>query len=75
VAYEPDMQVCERETDLHPLVPRDVAAGTAIATLVHKMEFIDKLIFRASERDLDVARLLQPYTLSSSSLANELRDR
>ena len=70
-----EIQVREREMDLHPLLPGDVGADTAIAGLVHKMEIIDKLIFQARERGLDVVRLLELYTLSSSRLSKLLRDR
>ena len=70
-----DITVRERETDLHPPAPGDVGSDTAIAGLVHKMEIIDKLIFQASERGLDVVRLLDLYTLSSSRLSKLLRDR
>lgn len=72
---ESDIKVREREMDLHPPEPKRVDADTAIAGLVHKMEIIDKLIFQASERGLDVVRLLELYTLASSRLARMLRDR
>jgi hypothetical protein len=39
------------------------------------MEIIDKLIFQASRRGLDIVRLLELYTLASSRLARMLRDR
>ena len=70
-----DIQVRERETDLHPLAPGDVGANTAIAGLVQKMEIMHELIFQASERGLDVVRLLDLYTLGSSRLSKLLRDR
>ena len=70
-----NIEVRERQMDLHPPEPKEVDADTAIAGLVHKMEIIDKLIFEASERGLDVVRLLEIYTLASSRLAKMLRDR
>jgi hypothetical protein len=69
------IEVRERQMDLHPPEPKEVDADTAIAGLVHKMEIIDKLIFQASERGLDVVRLLEIYTMASSRLAKMLRDR
>jgi hypothetical protein len=39
---ESDIDVREREMDLHPLAPREVDADVAIAGLVHKMEIIDQ---------------------------------
>ena len=70
-----NIEVRERQMDLHPPEPKEVDADTAIAGLVHKMEIIDKLIFEASERGLDVVRLLEIYTMASSRLAKMLRDR
>ena len=72
---ESEIKVRKREMDLHPPAPKEVDADTAIAGLVHKMEIIDKLIFEASARGLDVVRLLELYTLASSRLARMLRDR
>ncbi len=75
VMSKSDIKVRAREMDLHPLCPGDVGADTAIACLVHKMEIMHELIFQASERGLDVVRLLDLYTLGSSRLSKMLRDR
>jgi hypothetical protein len=70
-----DIKVRQRGIDLHPPAPEKVDADIAIAGLVHKMEIIDKLLFQASQRGLDVVRLLELYTLASSRLAKMLRHR
>jgi hypothetical protein len=67
--------VREREIDLHPVDPEQGDVNTAIAGLLHKMEILDALIFRAKEHDLDIVHLLAIYLQASTRFGHLLRER
>jgi hypothetical protein len=67
--------VRQREIDLHPVDPEQGDVNTAIAGLLHKMEILDALIFRAKEHDLDIVHLLAIYLQASTRFGNLLRER
>jgi hypothetical protein len=72
---KPFLGVREREMELHPPDAAEVDANVAIAGLVHKMEIVDALIFRAKEHDLDIVNLLAIYLSASSRLGRLVRER
>jgi hypothetical protein len=72
---ERPLGVREREIDLHPIDPEQSDANTAIAGLLHKMEILDALIFRAREHGLDITTLLALYLQASTRLGHLLRER
>jgi hypothetical protein len=65
----------QRRADLHPPQPEPATTGAAIAALLHKMEILDALIFRAEEHGLEVTKLLALYLQAISRLAGLVRDR
>jgi hypothetical protein len=69
------LEVREREMDLHPLDPGQTDTNVAIAGLLHKMEILDALIFRAKEHGLEITTLLALYLQASTRLGHLLRQR
>ena len=69
------LEVREREIDLHPVDPEESDVNVAIAGLLHKMEILDALIFRAKEHDLEITTLLALYLQASTRLGHLIRDR
>lgn len=69
-AKEKPLEIREREMDLHPLEPERTDIDVAIAALVHKMEILDALIFRAKEHCLDITTLLSLYLAATTRLGN-----
>jgi len=69
------ISIRERELDLHPPQPEQMDVNVAIAALVHKMEILDALIFRAREHGLDIANLLSLYLVSTARLGTLIRER
>jgi hypothetical protein len=65
----------EREMDLHPPQPEQADLDLAIAELLHKMEILDALIFRAKEHDLDIVRLLELYLPATTRLGKLIGER
>jgi len=65
----------EREMDLHPLDPDESDGNVAIAGLLHKMEMLDALIFRAEEHGLDITTLLDLYLQAASRLGRLIVER
>jgi hypothetical protein len=74
-AQKNPLGVREREIDLHPVDPDQSDVNVAIAGVLHKMEILDALIFRAKEHGLDITTLLGLYLRGSSRLGQLLRDR
>ena len=72
---EGPLGVREREIDLHPVDPEQSDINVAIAGLLHKMEILDALIFRAREHDLEITALLALYLQATTRLGHLLRER
>ena len=74
-AREKPLEIREREMDLHSLEPERTDIGVAIAALVHKMEILDALIFRAKEHSLDITTLLSLCLAATTRLGNLIWER
>jgi hypothetical protein len=64
-----------RDRDLHPVDPAMADVDLAIAGLLHKMEILDALIFRAGEHGLDITTLLALYLRGCSRLGRLIVER
>ena len=69
------LPIRERERDLHPTDDEEADLSLAIAALLHKMEILDALIFRAKEHDLDLTVLLSLYLAATDKLARRVIER
>ena len=69
------LEIREREMDVYPLEPERTDIDVAIAALVHKMEILDALIFRAEEHGLDIVTLLGLYLAATTRLGHLIRER
>jgi hypothetical protein len=69
------LQIRERDRDLHPPDPGQADIDLAIAALLHKMEILDALIFRAKEHELDITLLLSLYLAATSRLGRMVIER
>jgi hypothetical protein len=65
----------DRDRDLHPVDPAMADLDVAIAGLLHKMEILDALIFRAKEHGLEIMTLLALYLGASSKLGRLIVER
>ncbi len=74
-AKEGALQIREREMDLHPPDSKEADTDVAIAALLHKMEILDALIFRAEEHGLDITVLLSLYLQATSKLGRLVLER
>jgi|GEM_PF-2500725 len=74
-AEERSLQIREREMDLHPPDPALADIDVAIAALLHKMEILDALIFRAKEHELDITVLLALYLRATTRLGHLIVER
>jgi hypothetical protein len=75
LAQQSPIGIRQREMDLHPLQPDQVDINVAIADLVHKMEILDALIFRAREYDLDIGYPLSLYLPATTRLGQLIAER
>jgi hypothetical protein len=71
------LRIRRRDRDLQPLDPALADIDLSIAELLHKMEILDALIFRARQDGLDILKLLDLYLQAASRLARLIirRDR
>ena len=65
----------DRDRDLHPVDPALADIDVAIAGLLHKMEILDALIFRAREHGLDITTLLALYLGACGKLGRLIIER
>jgi hypothetical protein len=72
---ENPLGIREREMDLHPVDPAQADVDVAIAGLLHKMEILDALIFRAKEHGLDITTLISLYLKATGRLGRLLMER
>jgi len=69
------LDIRDRDMDLHPVDPPMADADVAIAGLLHKMEILDALIFRAREHGLDITTLLGLYLRACGRLGRLIVER